>query len=106
MSKKIVLNGMEIIDSVDDICTRSFFDFTEEVIDQLESKLERGEENFHISIRTEFFLNKSPKNNISVQGLTNPKTKDKVMVIMQRSACRLSGNASGTARVNLLVEDW
>lgn len=54
MSKKIVLNGMEITDLVDDICTRSFFDFTEEVIDQLELKLERGEENFHISIRTEF----------------------------------------------------
>ena len=106
MSKKIILNGMEILISVDNVCAKSFFDFTEGVIHQLENRLDNSEENFHIRITTEFSLTGSPKNNISVNGLTNQRTKEKVMAILQENVGLLSGHTSGTARVNLIVEDW
>ena len=105
MGKKVVFNGIEILTSEDDISARSFFDFTEEVIDLLETSLDGTDENFHLSINTEFFLNKSPRHSISVNGLSSQRTRDKVMRILQRTAGILTGHASGTARVNLLIED-
>lgn len=96
---------LRFLTSEDDISARSFFDFTEEVIDLLETSLDGTDENFHLSINTEFFLNKSPRHSISVNGLSSQKTRDKVMRILQRTAGILTGHASGTARVNLLIED-
>lgn len=105
MGKKVVFNGIEILTSEDDISARSFFDFTEEVIDMLETDLDRSDENFHLSINTEFFMNRPPKHSISVNGLTNQRTREKVMKILQRTAGILHGHATGNARVNLLIED-
>ncbi|MBI5964616.1 MAG: hypothetical protein HY863_14145 [Chloroflexi bacterium] len=105
MGKKVIFNGIEILTTEDDVSARSFFDFTEEVIDLLEENLDGNDENFHLSINTEFFMNKPPKHSISVNGLKNQGTREKVMKVLQRAAGILHGHASGTAKVNLLVED-
>ncbi len=105
MGKKVIFNGIEILTSEDEISARSFFDFTEEVIDLLEAGLDGSDENFHLSINTEFFMNRPPKHSISVNGLKNQRTREKVMTILQRTAGVLHGHASGIAKVNLLVED-
>lgn len=105
MDKKVVFNGIEILTSEDDVSAKSFFDFTEEVIDLLEKDLDKSDENFHLIINTEFFLNRKPKHSISVNGLNNQRTRGKVVKILQRAAGILSGHATGTASVNLLIED-
>lgn len=105
MDKKVVFNGIEILTSEDDVSAKSFFDFTEEVIELLEKDLDKNDENFHLSINTEFFLNRKPKHSISVNGLSNQKTRGKVVNILQRAASVLNGHATGTASVNLLIED-
>ena len=105
MSKKVIFNGIEILTSEDDISAKSFFDFTEEVIGLLESSLDDSDANFHLSISTEFFMNRPPKHSIYVNGLKNPKTKAKLVRILQRSAGVLRGHATGTARVNLIISD-
>jgi hypothetical protein len=105
MSKKVVFDGIEILTSEDDVSARSFFDFTEELIGLLESNLDGTDENFHLSVNTEFFFNKPPKHSISVNGLKNLRTREKVMIILQRTAGVLHGHATGIARVNLSIED-
>jgi hypothetical protein len=105
MSKKVVFNGIEIFFSEDDISAKSFFDFVEEVIILLERSLDEADENFHLRINTEFFLNRKPKHSISVNGLKNQKTRDKVVVILQKANSVLSSHAVGTASVNLSIED-
>lgn len=105
MSKKVIFNGIEISTSEDDISAKSFFDFTEEVISLLESHLDGSDSNFNLSINTEFFLNRKPKHNIYISGLKNQRTKEKVVNILQRTAGMLQGHASGTARVNLQIND-
>lgn len=105
MDKKVVFNGIEILTSEDDVSAKSFFDFTEEVIDMLERDLDKNDENFHLSINTEFFVNRKPKHSISVNGLSNQKTRGKVVKILQRAASLLSGHATGTASVNLIIDD-
>ena len=52
MSKRVVFNGIEILTSEDDISAKSFFDFAEEVIELLETSLDKTDENFHLSINT------------------------------------------------------
>lgn len=105
MDKKVVFNGIEILISDDDASAKNYFDFTEEVIDSLERDLDKNDENFRLIINTEFFINRKPKHTISVNGLKNPKTRGKVVKILQRAAGLLSGHATGTASVNLLIED-
>jgi hypothetical protein len=105
MDKRVVFNGIEILTSEDDISAKSFFDFTEDVIELLEKDLDKSDENFRLSIHTEFFLSGKPKHSISVNGLSNQKTRGKVVKILQRAAVVLSGHATGTASVNLLIED-
>lgn len=105
MDKKVVFNGIEILTSEDDVSAKSFFDFTEEVIDMLERDLDKNDENFHLSINTEFFVNRKPKHSISVNGLSNQKTRGKVVKILQRAANLLGGHATGTASVNLIIDD-
>jgi len=105
MSKRVVFNGIEILTSEDDISAKSFFDFAEEVIELLETSLDKTDENFHLSINTEFFSNRKPQHRIYVNGLKNQATRRKVLDILQKSAGLLSGHAIGTASVNLVVED-
>ena len=105
MSKKVVFNGIEILTSEDDLSAKSFFDFTEEVIRLLESNLDDSDADFHLSISTEFFMNRLPKHRIFVDELKNQGTKEKLVKILQRAASRLHGHTSGTARVNLLIND-
>ena len=105
MSKRVVFNGIEILTSEDDISAKSFFDFAEEVIELLEMSLDKTDENFHLSINTEFFSNRKPQHRIYVNGLKNQATRVKLLKILQRSNSLLSGHAVGTASVNLAVED-
>ena len=105
MDKRVVFNGIEILTSEDDLFAKSFFDFSEEVIDLLEKDLDKSDENFHLIINTEFFLNKKPKHNISVNGLNNLKTRGKVVKILQKATGLLTGRVTGTASVDLLIQD-
>ena len=105
MSKRVVFNGIEILTSEDDISAKSFFDFAEEVIELLETSLDKTDENFHLSINTEFFSNRKPQHRIYVNGLKNQATRVKLLKILQRSNSLLSGHAVGTASVNLAIED-
>ena len=105
MSKRVVFNGIEILTSEDDISAKSFFDFAEEVIELLEMSLDKTDENFHLSINTEFFSNRKPQHRIYVNGLKNQATRAKLLKILQRSNSLLSGHAVGTASVNLALED-
>ena len=105
MSKRVVFNGIEILTSEDDISAKSFFDFAEEVIELLEMSLDKTDENFHLSINTEFFSNRRPQHRIYVNGLKNQATRAKLLKILQRSNSLLSGHAVGTASVNMAVED-
>jgi hypothetical protein len=105
MDKKVIFNGIEILTSEDDVSAKSFFDFTEEVIVLLEKDLDKSDENFRLIINTEFFQNKKPKHSISVNGLSNQQTRGKVVKILQKASGVLSGHATGTASVNLVIED-
>ena len=105
MSKKVILNGIEVLTLEDDISARSFFDFTEEVIGLLETDLDASDANFTLSIRTEFFMDQPPKHSIYVNGLNISKTKAKLVRILQRAAGILRGCAIGTARINLMIID-
>ncbi|MBI5352613.1 MAG: hypothetical protein HZB50_08270 [Chloroflexi bacterium] len=105
MCKRVVFNGIEISTSENDVSAKSFFDFTETIISLLESHLDGSDSNFHLSINTQFFTNKTPKHSIQLNGLKNQRTKRKVVKIFQRTAGMLNGYASGTARVSLLVND-
>ena len=105
MSKKVVFNGIEIFASEDDQSAKSLLGFVEAIITRLESNLDSTDENFNISINTNFSPNKSTKYNISVNGITNRKTRDKVVKILQKSTETKSGRVSGTLKVDLQVED-
>ena len=105
MSKKVVFNGIELSTSKDDVSTKSFFDFTGEVIDLLETELDNADENFNLNINTEFAYNKLPKLNVSVNGLTDQKTRGKIMKILERASNALIGRVAGTVNISLLIED-
>ena len=105
MTKKVVFNGIEIFASEDDQSAKSLLGFVEAIISRLETSLDSADENFNISINTIFSPNKATKYNISINGITNRRTRDKVVKILQKSTETKSGRVSGTLKVDLQIED-
>jgi hypothetical protein len=105
MAKKVVFNGIEIFASEDDQSANSLLGFVEAIITRLENNLDSGDENFNLSINTNFSPNKSTKYNISINGITSRRTRDKVVKILQKSTETKGGKVSGTLKVDLQVED-
>ena len=105
MSKKVVFNGIEIFASEDDQSAKSLLGFVEAIITHLENNLDNADENFNMSINTNFSPNKSTKYNISINGITNRRTRDKVVKILQKSTETKGLRVSGTLKVDLKVED-
>ena len=105
MSKKVVFSGIEIFASEDDQSATSLLGFVEAIISRLESNLDSTDENFNMSINTNFSPNKSTKYSISINGITNRKTRDKVVKILQKSTETNGGAVSGTLKVDLQVKD-
>jgi hypothetical protein len=79
--------------------------FVETIINRLESDLDRGDENFNLSINMDFSPNHSIKHRFSVTSLSNNGTRDKVMKILEKSTDPLINKLAGTVKVDLLVQD-
>ena len=105
MSKKVIFNGIEISTSEDDQSASSLLGYVENIISQLESDLESGDENFNMSIDTNFSPNKSTKYNITIDGITNQETREKVVKILQKSTDTKGGKISGTLKVDFQIRD-
>jgi len=105
MSKKVVFNGIEIFPSDDGQSAKGLLGFVESIITRLESNLDSGDENFNMSINTKFSPNHSTKYNISINGITKQKTRDKVVKILQNSTENKKSQVSGTLKVDLQVGD-
>jgi len=105
MTKKVVFNGIEILTAESDSSAHSMLGLVESVIDRLESDLDRGDENFHLSINMDFSPNHSIKHRFSVTSLTNNGTREKVMKILEKTTDPLVNKVAGTVKVDLLVQD-
>ena len=105
MSKKVVFNGIEIFASEDDQSAQSLLGFVENIITRLEASLDGTDENFNISIDTNFFPNKATKYNITINGIMNQKTRDKVMKILQKSTETKDAKITGSIKVDLQIRD-
>jgi hypothetical protein len=105
MSKKVVFGGIEILAAGDEQSAKRLLGFVEGMITRLESGLDSTDENFSISIHTTFSATKATKYNISVEGITNRKTRDKVVRILQKSTETKNEKVTGTLKVDLQVQD-
>lgn len=105
MSKRVVFNGIEINALEGEQSAKGLLGFVENIITRLESGLDKGDENFNMSINTSFSSSRSTKYNISIRGITNNRTRDKVVGILQKSAEVKKGRVSGTLKVDLQVQD-
>lgn len=105
MSKKVIFNGIEIFASEDDRSAQSLLGFVENIIARLEASLDGTDENFNISIDTNFFPNKATKYNITINGVMDQKTRDKVMKILQKSTETKDAKITGSIKVDLQIRD-
>jgi hypothetical protein len=105
MTKKVVFNGIEILTAESDSAAHNMLGFVETIINRLESDLDRGDENFNLSINMDFSPNHSIKHRFSVTSLSNNGTRDKVMKILEKSTDPLINKLAGTVKVDLLVQD-
>ncbi|MBI5950793.1 MAG: hypothetical protein HY865_03990 [Chloroflexi bacterium] len=105
MSKKVVFNGIEILTNEDDSSAQDILGFVETIVDNLESDLDRDDENFHMSINMDFSPNRSIKHSFSVTNLSNNGTRGKVMRILEKSTDMRKGKALGSMKIDLQVED-
>lgn len=105
MSKNVIFNGIEILATEDDVPTKNFFDFTEEIMGKLGSELDEQDQNFHLQIHTDFYPNRPPKHRIYVNGLSNARTREKVISILKRTTSLFTKESAVSMNVNLMVQD-
>ena len=105
MSKKIILNGIELSLPKYDASAITLFDYLEDVVTNLEEGLGDSDGNFQISINVDFATSQSPKHTIHSNGKPNKKTKEKVTKILNKTNAGKTNQVSGSVRVNLQVED-
>jgi hypothetical protein len=105
MSKKVVFSGIEILSPGDDQSSKRLLGFVESMITRLEASLDGTDENFSISIHATFSATKATKYNISIEGITNRKTRDKVVRILQKSTETKNEKVAGVLKVDLQVQD-
>ena len=105
MTKKVVLNGIELSLPKYNVSALTIFDYLENVVTSLEDGLSEDDGNFELSINVDFSTTKSPQHKIYSNGTTKKQTKDKVARILDRTADNENSRVSGSVRVNLLVEN-
>lgn len=105
MSKKIILNGIELSLPKYDASATPLFDYLENVVTNLEEELGDSDGNFQISINVDFATNTPPKHTIHANGKPNKKTTEKVDRVLKRVKAGKNNQVSGSVRVNLQVED-
>jgi hypothetical protein len=105
MSKKVVFNGIEILTNEDDSSARSLLDIVENVINRLESDLDRGDENFQLFINMNFAPDRPIKHSFSATSLSRNGTREKVMKILEKSTHSRRNKLTGTLKVGLQVKD-
>lgn len=105
MSKKIVMNGIELSLPKYNASAVTLFDYLDVVISDLQEQLSEDDGTFQISIDVDFATNKSPRHKIYSNGTTKKRTKDKITRILNRSRTGAVTQVSGSVRVNLQVED-
>jgi len=105
MSKKVALNGIEILTNESDSSALSLLAMVETVIAQLESDLDQMDENFHMFINMDFVPDHRTKHKLSLINLSNNGTRGKVLKILRKSTNSYKNKISGTVRMDLQVKD-
>jgi len=105
MSKKVILNGIELALPKYDDSALTLFDYLEDVVSNLERGLSDDDGNFQLSINVDFSASKTPKHTFHSNGSTKKRTKDKVAKILKSTVNKDNNHVSGSVRVNLMVED-
>ena len=105
MSKKVTFNGIELSMPTYDKKALSIFDYLDKIISSLESGLKKTDENFELSINVDFAEDKPPKLKIVDDGTATRKSKQKVSRILKDTAEKENDHASGSVKVNLVVDD-
>jgi len=105
MSKKVTFNGIELSLPKYDNSALSIFDYLNKIIIKLESGLGKSDENFEMSIKMDFAADKPPKHKILDDGKITKKSKEKVSRILKKTAKNEHDHASGSVKVNLVVND-
>ena len=105
MPKKVTFRGIELSLPKYDKSALFIFDYLNKIIARLESGLDKSDENFELSINVDFAADKPPKHKIVDAGTTTKKSKEKVSKILKKAAEREYDHASGSMKVNLVVDD-
>jgi len=105
MEKKVVFNGIEILTNEDDSSALNMLGFVESIVDNLESDLDKSDENFHLSINMDFSPNHSIRHRFSVTNLSDNGTRGKVMRILEKSTSLRESNSLGSMKIDLQVDD-
>ena len=106
MTKKIILNGIELSLPKYNASAVTIFDYLEDVVSNLENELGKDDGSFQISINMDFSTNKPLHYKIhSNNGSTKKGTKDRVAKALTRTNPENLNRVSGSVKVNLLVED-
>lgn len=105
MTKKVILNGIELSLPKYDATSETIFDYLDGVVTHLEKGLDKNDENFKMSINVDFKANKPPMHRIYANGTTSKKTKDKVAKILKKSTIIAHQHVAGSVKINLMVGD-
>jgi len=105
MAKKVVFNGIEISTNEHDSSAQNMLGFVESIIDNLESDLDKADENFHLSIKMDFSPTRSVKHSFSMTNLSNNGTRGKVMRILEKYTNMRESKILGSMKIELQVED-
>ena len=105
MAKKVTFNGIELSIPKYDKKALSIFDYLDKIISRLESGLKKSDGNFELSINVDFAEDKPPRPKIVDDGTSTKKSKQKVSKILKEAAEKDNDHASGSVRVNLVVDD-
>ena len=105
MTKKIILNGIELSVPKYDASAVTIIDYLENVVTHLGKELGEADGNFELSINVDFSTSQPPKHKIHSNGSTKKGTKAKVARILKRTNEGENSQVSGSVILNLLVED-
>ena len=105
MTKKVVFNGIELSLPKYNASALAIFDHLENIVTDLEGGLNEDDGNFQLSINVDFSKTRPPRHKIYSNGTTRKQTEDKVARILDKTTDNENSRVSGSARVNLLVED-
>jgi len=105
MAKRVILSGVEIYASMENIPAEKFFDFVQKVVDSLESELSSEDEDFHLKLLFRFYPHQNPRHHIHLNGLKNRRTRKKVVSVFQDSSVVFTRQTAGSVQIEMFVED-